>query len=528
MPLPPSVGFCTIRGTYLDFAGRPATGQVVFTSPTPLLATAEPALLLPTPVIAPLVNGTFDITLPASDDPDVVPNGWTYLVTEQFTNGQTGRTFHLQARAGQQIDLVTAVPVAPVTPTIDPVVSVNGQTGAVILDADDVGAVPAAGGTITGSVIIGDGGIGRSLTLRSSFAGGEDNAVGLDSTNRINLYSYQRAAFHSFGETIRHYLMRSDAKAMIAWYGPANGYDSNRDAIGDPTVFGDFKPWAWCGAHYEANDHGSVHGHWSVEVPDAAGQLQTRLEIMFADRQTGSIGLNHSFIVTNQADLVVRQSGGETLRLTAPSGVEKSITFANDAWGDPAFRRWKLRSTSTAETGSGAGNDFQLVRYNDAGVAQDSPLQVLRSNGQVQLISGGGVLVSRNTGTALAVAQTGPGATSLLTTGADAATRTYQTQLAADTTGRMVVYADGSIEWGPGNAARDTNLYRSAADTLKTDDSFHIGGAFRHLGTSLGFYNAIPAAKPTVNGSRANPEQALAALLTALAGIGLIANSTTA
>lgn len=45
--------------------------------------------------------------------------------------------------------------------------------------------------------------------------------------------------------------------------------------------------------------------------------------------------------------------------------------------------------------------------------------------------------------------------------------------------------------------AADTNLYSSAADTLKTDDSFHVGANFRHLGTNLGFYNVAQIARPT-------------------------------
>jgi hypothetical protein len=50
-----------------------------------------------------------------------------------------------------------------------------------------------------------------------------------------------------------------------------------------------------------------------------------------------------------------------------------------------------------------------------------------------------------------------------------------------------------------------------------------VGGA-----SALGFYAATPIVKPAVAGSRANPEQALANLLTALANLGLITNSTTA
>ena len=44
----------------------------------------------------------------------------------------------------------------------------------------------------------------------------------------------------------------------------------------------------------------------------------------------------------------------------------------------------------------------------------------------------------------------------------------------ADTFDRARIYTDGKIEIGPGNAARDVNLYRSAANTLKTDDSLIV------------------------------------------------------
>jgi hypothetical protein len=44
---------------------------------------------------------------------------------------------------------------------------------------------------------------------------------------------------------------------------------------------------------------------------------------------------------------------------------------------------------------------------------------------------------------------------------------------AGETFARHQTWADGKQEWGPGNSATlDTNLYRSALDTLKTDDAF--------------------------------------------------------
>jgi len=48
--------------------------------------------------------------------------------------------------------------------------------------------------------------------------------------------------------------------------------------------------------------------------------------------------------------------------------------------------------------------------------------------------------------------------------------------ISGDTFDRLRIRADGLLEWGPGNGARDTNLYRSGANTLKTDDAFVADG----------------------------------------------------
>ena len=57
-------------------------------------------------------------------------------------------------------------------------------------------------------------------------------------------------------------------------------------------------------------------------------------------------------------------------------------------------------------------------------------------------------------------------------------------------------------------------------------DATLLGGTLQVTG-SIGFYNHAPAAKPTVTGSRGG-NAALASLLTGLAGLGLITDSTTA
>lgn len=59
------------------------------------------------------------------------------------------------------------------------------------------------------------------------------------------------------------------------------------------------------------------------------------------------------------------------------------------------------------------------------------------------------------------------------------ATSTANTQVTTRVDGeantRWGVRADGFQAWGDGTASRDTNLYRSAANTLATDDNFDVG-----------------------------------------------------
>ena len=51
-------------------------------------------------------------------------------------------------------------------------------------------------------------------------------------------------------------------------------------------------------------------------------------------------------------------------------------------------------------------------------------------------------------------------------------TEAFTVKLDAESTERIIITADGKMTWGSGSATGDTTLYRSAANTLKTDDTF--------------------------------------------------------
>jgi hypothetical protein len=59
--------------------------------------------------------------------------------------------------------------------------------------------------------------------------------------------------------------------------------------------------------------------------------------------------------------------------------------------------------------------------------------------------------------------------------GSSATSDVLYSKVSGDSVGRFYVSADGAHQWGSGAATRDTNLYRSGANTLATDDSLSVG-----------------------------------------------------
>ncbi|MBA3945927.1 MAG: hypothetical protein H0X37_15345 [Herpetosiphonaceae bacterium] len=68
----------------------------------------------------------------------------------------------------------------------------------------------------------------------------------------------------------------------------------------------------------------------------------------------------------------------------------------------------------------------------------------------------------------------------------------FQAIIQGDTAGRYVVLADGTIAWGPGNASRDTNLYRTGVGQLRTDGSLYCAGGVSSGGSTTANRPASP------------------------------------
>jgi hypothetical protein len=76
----------TVKGTYLKLDGTPETGSITFTSKVYVLYSEDEFSVVPshkTVVLEP--DGSFEIELPASNDPDWTPVGWRYTVSTKIS-----------------------------------------------------------------------------------------------------------------------------------------------------------------------------------------------------------------------------------------------------------------------------------------------------------------------------------------------------------------------------------------------------------------------------------------------------------
>lgn len=69
---------------------------------------------------------------------------------------------------------------------------------------------------------------------------------------------------------------------------------------------------------------------------------------------------------------------------------------------------------------------------------------------------------------------------------------------------RFLVLADGKLQWG-GGVTQDTNLYRSSADLLRTDDSFQVGANLTVSGSAT-LDDVIVGGNLIVNGATPRPQ----------------------
>lgn len=88
MALGPNLTTVTLTGSYVDFEGNPIEGQIRFTVSEVLRNGTDDQMVAPSSVVVPLSSGSFSVSLPATNDPDVIPNPFVYTVEESFPGGR--------------------------------------------------------------------------------------------------------------------------------------------------------------------------------------------------------------------------------------------------------------------------------------------------------------------------------------------------------------------------------------------------------------------------------------------------------
>lgn len=224
-------------------------------------------------------------------------------------------------------------------------------------------------------------------------------------------------------------------------------------------------------------------GAGKVLVSDAAGNVSW-----------GSVAapLTLSSAQAAAAILAVTNTTGSptkpVVQLTASTGGDQTVGL--QVSGDPQ-QRLLIDSNGVHSWGPGnAASDTNLYR---------SASGVLRTDNTLVVATRLGVGAATTPGVTLDVAAAAAGPVLRVTDSTSAPTspivsvvanaaadNSVGVQVTGDTQQRLLVDSNGRLQWGPGNAALDTNLYRSGASQLSTDDS--LGAA---LGVQVG--SATPA-----------------------------------
>lgn len=77
----------TVKGTYLKLDGTPEAGTIQFFSPVTALKSGTGSAVVASDIKVTLDNtGSFEVQVPASNDPAWIPNGWTYRVVMRLTS----------------------------------------------------------------------------------------------------------------------------------------------------------------------------------------------------------------------------------------------------------------------------------------------------------------------------------------------------------------------------------------------------------------------------------------------------------
>jgi hypothetical protein len=187
----------------------------------------------------------------------------------------------------------------------------------------------------------------------------------------------------------------------------------------------------------------------------------------------GAVLVRHSGVTAGtQTDTALTWDKSDVHMVSGAAGTVRDVQF----WSRGKNRRWTLRTTDTAESGTGDGSDFALIRHGDDGTALDTPVTVTRSTGRVSFTTPG-IVVNADSSPGVNLLQTRAAGQGYAVTGADTSSRAFQSQVTGDTINRFAIEINGTQSFGPGGSTgRDTSWGRLGTAQIGSSDSDLVAG----------------------------------------------------
>lgn len=191
----------------------------------------------------------------------------------------------------------------------------------------------------------------------------------------------------------------------------------------------------------------------------------------------------------------VGQAADAELRLSRDAGF-----LANIRMRTGTLDRWGLQTSNGAESGANAGSDFNIQRFDDAGVLiSPNPLNISRTTGVVMINNPGlanGAVVSVD-GAQPLTNKTYQGSGSPVTTG------NISMKVTGDTQVRWTVDLGGTMSWSPGSGALDTTFGRTGVGILGSNAELRVtrSAAASLAHTALVTGDTVPRWQVTAGGT---------------------------
>ena len=171
MPFPGDLTTITVTGTYRNGDGSPQSGTVTFTPSTDLVDTTGAVIVRAAAVPAPLYDGVLSIPLLCTDNADLGPSGWYWIVAEEITGAATRTYDVLIPHSGTSVDLSALAPVSP-GPAVSTLYGVLAASNTNTWASNQVftGGIKVPAGAAAGDVLTSDA--SGNISLQAPTGGG--------------------------------------------------------------------------------------------------------------------------------------------------------------------------------------------------------------------------------------------------------------------------------------------------------------------------------------------------------------------